>query len=196
MEELGVSVLCFTGHKGMMGPQGTGGLCLARGVEIQPLLYGGTGVQSHEQGQPMDYPIRLEAGTLNSHGIAGLAAAVEFLNRTGVETIHRRECGLMRRFYEGVRDLPGVTVYGDFSGDRAPIVALNVAGLDSGEVADNLDRDYGIAVRAGAHCAPRMHAALGTTEQGAVRFSFGWYNTEAEIDAAIEAVRVLARESS
>ena len=196
MEELGVSVLCFTGHKGMMGPQGTGGLCLARGVEIQPILYGGTGVQSHEQGQPMDYPIRLEAGTLNSHGIAGLAAAVEFLNRTGVETIHRRECGLMRRFYEGVRDLPGVTVYGDFSGDRAPIVALNVAGLDSGEVADNLDRDYGIAVRAGAHCAPRMHAALGTTEQGAVRFSFGWYNTEAEIDAAIEAVRALARESS
>lgn len=196
MENLGISVLCFTGHKGMMGPQGTGGLCIAEGVEIQPLLYGGTGVQSHEQGQPMDYPTRLEAGTLNGHGIAGLAAAVAFLNRTGVATIHRRELGLMTRFYEGVRDLPGVTVYGNFSGDRAPIVALNLEGMDSGEAADLLDQDYGIAVRAGAHCAPRMHAALGTTDQGAVRFSFGWYNTEAEVDAAVEAVRALARETA
>ena len=196
MGDLGISVLCFTGHKGMMGPQGTGGLCVAEGVEIQPLLYGGTGVQSHEQGQPMDYPTRLEAGTLNGHGIAGLAAAVAFLNRTGMETIHRWELGLMTRFYEGVLDLPGVTVYGDFSGDRAPIVALNLEGMDSSGAADLLDQDYGIAVRAGAHCAPRMHAALGTTEQGAVRFSFGWYNTEAEVDAAVEAGRALARETA
>ena len=100
----------------------------------------------------------------------------------------------MRRFLRGVRDIPGVTVYGDFSGDRAAIVALNIRDYDSGEVSDALAQDYGIATRPGAHCAPRMHRALGTEQQGAVRFSFSWYNTEAETDQAIRAVRELAEE--
>ena len=192
VEEDGISVLCFTGHKGLMGPQGTGGLVIAPGVEIRPFKTGGTGVQSHLRSQPEAYPTRLEAGTLNGHGIAGLSAAVDFLNETGTGTIHRQELALMRRFYEGVRAVPGVTVYGDFDHDRAPIVTLNVGDMDSGEVSDILMEDFGIAVRSGAHCAPRMHAALGTTAQGAVRFSFGYFNTQADADAAVEAVRSIA----
>ena len=194
VEEDHISALCFTGHKGMMGPQGTGGLVIGRGVEIRPFKTGGTGVQSHLKEQPSAYPTRLEAGTLNGHGIAGLSAAVDFLNDTGIETIHAREEKLMRRFYEGVRAVPGVTVYGDFDHRRAPIVTLNIGDMDSGEVSDILMEDFGIAVRSGAHCAPRMHEALGTTAQGAVRFSFGYFNTEADADAAIEAVRSIAEE--
>lgn len=110
-----------------------------------------------------------------------------------MEAIRAHETALMRRFYEGVRDIPGVTVYGDFAHERTAVVALNIADLDSGEVADALAEDYGIATRSGAHCAPRLHRALGTEGQGAVRFSFGWYNTEEETDAAIRAVEELAR---
>lgn len=193
MTALGIDVLCFTGHKGLMGPQGTGGLCIREGVEIRPWKVGGTGVQTHLHEQPAQYPTRLEAGTLNAHGLAGLHAALEFLNRTGQDVIRAHEERLMRRFYDGVRAIDGVTVYGDFSAPRAAIVALNLGDADSSEVADALAQEFGIAVRAGAHCAPRMHDALGTAEQGAVRFSFGWFNTDEEIDAAIAAVRSLAQ---
>ncbi len=195
MTALGVDVLCFTGHKGLMGPQGTGGLCIRPGVEIRPLLRGGSGVHSFDRHQPEAYPTRLEAGTLNSHGIAGLDAAADYLLEVGVEAIHQKEQALMRRFYEGVRHIDGVTVYGDFSPpQRAAIVALNIRDYDSAEIADVLSADYGIATRPGAHCAPRMHEALGTVQQGAVRFSFSAFNTEEEIDAAIAAVKELAQE--
>ena len=195
MTALGVDVLCFTGHKGLMGPQGTGGLCIRPGVEIRPLLRGGSGIHSFDRHQPEAYPTRLEAGTLNSHGIAGLDAAVDYLLEVGVEAIHQKEQALMRRFYECVRHIDGVTVYGDFSpSQRAAIVALNIRDYDSAEIADVLSADYGIATRHGAHCAPRMHEALGTVQQGAVRFSFSVFNTEEEIDAAIAAVAELARE--
>lgn len=193
MEALGVDVLCFTGHKGLMGPQGTGGLCIRPGVEIAPWKVGGSGVHSYDRHQPMEYPTRLEAGTLNSHGIAGLSAALDVILERGVEDIQRAEHALMQRFYEGVRDIPGVTVYGDFSApERCAIVALNIRDYDSSAVSDELTVTYGIATRPGAHCAPRMHKALGTTEQGAVRFSFSCYNTEQEVDAAIAAVRAIA----
>ena len=195
MTALGVDVLCFTGHKGLMGPQGTGGLCIRPGVEIRPLLRGGSGIHSFDRHQPEAYPTRLEARTLNSHGIAGLDAAVDYLLEVGVEAIHQKEQALMRRFYECVRHIDGVTVYGDFSpSQRAAIVALNIRDYDSAEIADVLSADYGIATRPGAHCAPRMHEALGTVQQGAVRFSFSVFNTEEEIDAAIAAVAELARE--
>ena len=176
-----------------MAPQGTGGLVAAPGVEIRPLKTGGTGVQSYRRSQPEEYPTRLESGTLNGHGIAGLSAAVDFLNEITPAAIHAHETALMSTFYNKVSALPGVTVYGDFTQDRAPIVSLNIGGMDSGEVAEILSDDYGIAVRSGAHCAPRLHRALGTEGQGAVRFSFGWYNTEEETDAAIRAVEELAR---
>ena len=188
-----ISVLCFTGHKGLMGPQGTGGLCIRPGVELRPLLRGGTGIHSYDREQPQAYPARLEAGTLNTHGIAGLHAALKFIEKQTVQAIGAHERALMRRFYDGVKDLDGVTVYGDFSrSERAAIVALNIRDYDSAEVADALFADYDIATRAGAHCAPRMHEALGTVQQGAVRFSFSYFNTENEVDTAIAAVRELA----
>ena len=195
MTALGIDVLCFTGHKGLMGPQGTGGLCIRPGVNIRPLLRGGSGVHSFDRHQPEAYPTRLEAGTLNSHGIAGLDAAADYLLEAGVEAIHQKEQALMRRFYEGVRHIGGVTVYGDFTApQRAAIVALNIRDYDSAEISDVLSADYGIATRPGAHCAPRMHEALGTVRQGAVRFSFSVFNTEEEVDAAIAAVAELALE--
>lgn len=193
MQKMHIDVLCFTGHKGLMGPQGTGGLCIRPGVEVQPLLRGGTGIHSYDRGQPQAYPARLEAGTLNTHGLAGLHAALEFIEQHGVQVIGARERALMRRFYDGVRGIPGVAVYGDFEQDeRAAIVTLNIRDYASGEVADALFEDCGIATRAGAHCAPRMHEALGTVEQGAVRFSFAFFNTEDEVDMAVRAVRELA----
>lgn len=193
MERMGIGILCFTGHKGLMGPQGTGGLCIGEGVEIRPFKTGGSGIHSFSKTQPEAYPTRLEAGTLNGHGIAGLGAAVDHILKTGVDAIGQREEMLMRRFYEGVSGIEGVTVYGDFSGRRrAAIVALNIRDMDSAEVSDILSEAYGIATRPGVHCAPRMHEALGTREQGAVRFSFSYYNTEAEADAAVNAVKELA----
>ena len=192
MEKDHIDVLCFTGHKGMLGPQGTGGLCVREGVSIRPFKVGGTGVQSHLKTQPEQMPTRLEAGTLNAHGIAGLSAAVDFLMKTGLENIREKEAALAARFYAGVKAIPGVTVYGDFSCDRAPIVSLNIRDYPSSAVSDALMQQYGIATRSGAHCAPRLHAALGTDTQGAVRFSFGYFNTNEEIDAAIRAVAEIA----
>ena len=195
MEKQHIDVVCFTGHKSLLGPQGTGGLCVREGVDIRPFAVGGTGVQSFLAAQPEEYPTRLEAGTLNSHGLAGLSAAVDFLLETGTDNIRAHETALARRFYEKVREMPGITVYGDFSKtERAPVVTLNIADADSGEVSDELAERFGIATRPGAHCAPRLHRALGTEDQGAVRFSWSYFNTEAETDAAAEAVRILAEE--
>lgn len=193
METMGIDILCFTGHKGLMGPQGTGGLCLREGVEIAPWKVGGSGVHSYRRQQPAQYPTRLEAGTLNGHGIAGLSAAFVYLQKAGPTAVQEKENALMRRFYNGVKDVDGVKVYGDFSArERAAIVALNIRDYDSGSVADELSERYGIATRSGAHCAPRMHTALGTVDSGAVRFSFSWFNTEQEVETAILAVKEIA----
>lgn len=193
METMGIDILCFTGHKGLMGPQGTGGLCVREGIEIRPWKVGGSGVWSYDRRQPEEMPTRLEAGTLNSHGIAGLSASLDYLKEVGVEQIAGKEIALARRFYEGVQSIEGVTVYGDFSTwERTAIVTLNIRDWQSAITADELAETYNIATRPGAHCAPRMHQALGTVDQGAVRFSFSWFNTEEEVDAAIAAVRELA----
>lgn len=193
MGQMGIHVLCFTGHKSLRGPQGTGGICVAENVVIRPLLVGGSGIRSYERTHPADMPAALEAGTLNGHGIAGLYAALTHLKQEGIGRIRSRELMLMRRFYDGVRAIPEIVVYGDFEEElRAPIVALNLGDLDSGWVADELAVAYGISTRAGAHCAPLMHEALGTKEQGAVRFSFSYSNTEEEVDQAVEAIREIA----
>lgn len=195
VQNTGIDVLCFTGHKGLMGPQGTGGMYVRTGVEIRPLLSGGSGIDTYNPHHPSQMPTALEAGTLNGHGIAGLGAAVAFLEETGLDVIREKEQSLMRRFYEGISCIPGVKVYGDFdTRERAAIVSFNIGDYDSSEVSDELNVEYGIVTRPGAHCAPLMHKALGTVEQGAVRFSFSYYNTEEEVDAAIRAVRELAQE--
>ena len=193
MERMQIDILCFTGHKGLMGPQGTGGLCIREGVEIRPFKRGGSGIHSYDREQPKSYPTRLEAGTLNSHGIAGLSAAVDYIRKIGIHMIQEKEQELMWRFYDGIHNIPGITIYGDFSTkNRAAILSLNIKGYDSGTVSDILSEEYDIATRSGAHCAPRMHQALGTVETGAVRFSFSWFNTREEVDIAIEAIREIA----
>ncbi|MGF0018493.1 aminotransferase class V-fold PLP-dependent enzyme [Sporofaciens sp. SGI.106] len=197
VQEMNIDVLCFTGHKSLMGPQGTGGMYVREGLAIRPLKSGGSGVQTYSKTHPTDMPTALEAGTLNGHGIAGLHAALEVIERTGMDHIREKEQDLMWRFYEGVKDIPGVKVYGDFSSkNRCPIVTLNIGDYDSSEVSDELLTEYNISTRPGAHCAPLMHEALGTVEQGAVRFSFSHCNTEEEVDTAIEAIRELAREDA
>lgn len=191
--ELGIDILCFTGHKGLMGPQGTGGIYVRPGLAVRPFKVGGSGVHSFLTTHPSEMPTVLEAGTLNGHGIAGLNAALDFLLDTGIEKIHAHEDKLMRRFVQGVQQLPAVKLYGDYQAEeRAAIVALNIGTLDSAAVSDILWEDYQICVRAGAHCAPLLHRHFGTEKQGAVRFSFGYFNTEAEVDIAIEAVKELA----
>ena len=195
VQQMHIDILCFTGHKGLLGPQGTGGLYIRDGVEVRPLLSGGSGVQTYLRRHPQQMPTALEAGTLNGHGIAGLGAAARYILDTGMDTIRRKEQELMWALYEGVREIPGITIYGDFSTkNRCPIVSLNIRDYDSGEVSDALASEYGIATRPGAHCAPLMHKALGTVEQGAVRFSFSHYNTEEEINITVSALRELAQE--
>lgn len=195
VQRMQIDVLCFTGHKGLLGPQGIGGMYVREGLAVRPLKCGGSGVQTYSKTHPAEMPTALEAGTLNGHGIAGLGAAVDYLNETGIDVVREKEQRLMRKFYEGVKEIPDVKVYGDFSTfDRCAIVALNIGDFDSSEVSDALLTEYSISTRSGGHCAPLMHEALGTVEQGAVRFSFSNYNTDEEVDAAIAAVRELAQD--
>ena len=195
VQEMGIDILCFTGHKSLLGPQGTGGLYVRPGVEVRPLLSGGSGVQTYLRRHPPQMPTALEAGTLNAHGLAGLRAAVGYIQQVGLDAIREQELDLMWNFYRRVSAIPGVTVYGDFSQHlRCPIVALNVGDYDSSQVSDALSAQYGIATRPGAHCAPLMHRALGTVEQGAVRFSFSRFNTREEIETAASALAELAQE--
>ena len=194
MQAMGLDIVCFTGHKGLMGPQGTGGLAVAEGVDVAPWAMGGTGVHSFDTLQPLEWPTRLEAGTLNGHGIAGLAAGLDFIEtQGGVEAIAAHERALADRFLAGVREIPGITLYGAFDQPtRSAIVSLNVGDVDSAEISDALMQGWGIATRPGAHCAPLMHRALGTERQGVVRFSFGYFNTDEEVDIAVEALLDLA----
>lgn len=195
VQEMHIDILCFTGHKGLLGPQGTGGMYVRNGLELKPLKCGGSGVDTYNKHHPTEMPTALEAGTLNGHGIAGLGAGVSYIQRKGMETIRERELSYMWKFYNGVKDIPNVNIYGDFeTKKRCPIVTLNIGDYDSSEVSDELLMTYNISTRPGAHCAPLMHKALGTVEQGAVRFSFSHYNTEEEITVAIHAIEELAKE--
>ena len=193
VQDMKIDILCFTGHKGLLGPQGTGGIYVRDGVYLPPFKCGGSGVDTYNHHQPDQMPTRLEAGTLNGHGIAGLQAGVNYLLEHGIDSVRKTEQDLMWMFYNGVKDIPGVTVYGDFdTTDRCPICTINIRDYDSSEVSDELLMTYDISTRPGAHCAPLMHEALGTVEQGAVRFSFSHFNTEEEIQTAINAVKILA----
>lgn len=194
IDKLGIDVLCFTGHKGLLGPQGTGGLCIRQGLDILPLKVGGSGLHSYSETHPADLPEALEAGTANAHGIAGLLAGVEYIQATGMDTIRDRELELATLFRQGIAAIPGVRIYGDPARPHAPLVTLNIGSLDSGEVGDRLATLYDICVRSGAHCAPLAHLALGTRSQGAVRFSFSSFNTEEEIQRGIRAIAAIAAE--
>ena len=194
MEQDHISAICFTGHKGLFGPQGTGGIALADGVCVKPLLSGGSGVHSFERKHPMELPAALEAGTLNGHGIAGLHAALDWIKKTGIAAIHEKEMALAEQFQRGIETIPGIHLYG---GEKrvAAIVSCNLADLDSAYVSDCLAEDYGIATRAGVHCAPLMHTHFGTEKQGMVRFSFSCFNTTEEVEKAVRAMQDIAAEN-
>lgn len=191
--KMGIDILCFTGHKGLFGPQGTGGLYVREGLTLSPLKSGGSGIHSFDRQHPTDMPTALEAGTLNGHGIAGLNAGLDYILSTGVKNIHAKEISLAHRFVNGISDISDLKLYGDIDAPlRAPIISLNIGNMSSASVSDILWEDYEICVRAGAHCAPLMHKTFGTEKQGAVRFSFSCFNTEAEIDTAIRALHEIA----
>ena len=191
--KMGIDILCFTGHKGLFGPQGTGGLYVREGLTLSPLKSGGSGIHSFDRQHPTDMPTALEAGTLNGHGIAGLNAGLDYILSTGVKNIHTKEISLARRFVNGISDISDLKLYGDIDAPlRTPIISLNNGNMSSASVSDILWEDYEICVRAGAHCAPLMHKTFGTEKQGAVRFSFSCFNTEAEIDTAIRAMHEIA----
>lgn len=188
-----IDILCFTGHKGLFGPQGTGGILVDKDVKVEPLKSGGTGVLSTLKNQPANYPEHLEAGTLNSHGIAGLLTAVKWIRETGEQKVADIALNLSNIFYDGIKEIDGVKIYGDFNGDRVPVVSINVRDYDSAELGGFLYDNYGIFTRSGIHCAPLIHKELGTEKTGAVRFSFSYFNTEKDVETAIEAVRKAAK---
>lgn len=194
VQKMGIDVFCFTGHKGLMGPQGTGGLYVRPGVTINPLKVGGSGIHSFDHEHPTAMPEHLEAGTLNVHGIAGLGGALHYLNQIGTEAIIQREQFLIKRLEDQIRDLPGIHLYGNPDNrQRVGILSFNMGDEDSAYVADWLFEEHGIAVRAGAHCAPLMHETLGTKTQGAVRISVSHKTTEEEIDATAKALIELSQ---
>lgn len=196
MERDCVDALCFTGHKSLYGPQGTGGICCGTRFRPRPLMVGGSGSRTFDHDQPAELPVLLEAGTLNAHGIAGLAAGIDHIVAHGPASLWQRANALAARFVDGVRRLDGVVLYGDIDAPtRLPIVSLNIGDMDSAEAAAELAERFGMAVRGGAHCAPLLHMRFGTEKRGAVRFSFSHDNTAEEIDKAIAAVAALAAEA-
>jgi len=193
-----LAACCFTGHKGLMGPQGTGGI-FWRGdfaAECRPLIEGGTGSFSHEEVQPSVLPDKFEAGTPNLPGLAGLLASLEWLEKTRIETVRRREDELGRKLLSGLLEIPGITLYGKRTTEsRLPVFALNFDSLDNGRASLELADRWGIETRPGLHCAPAAHRTLGSFPQGALRISPGFFNTEEEIDLCLEALATLSREN-
>lgn len=185
LEELQADMLCFTGHKGLLGPQGSGGIVVREGLDfpLLPLKKGGSGSDSFSKEHPNTMPDAVEAGTLNTHGIAGLLAGVRYVKKYGVERIFQKEQDLAKHFRKRVSTIPGIQIYGNPKSSHVGIVSLNLPNMDSAECSQKLGK-YGIAVRGGSHCAPLAHGALETTKTGVVRFSFGVMNTKKEVEQA------------
>jgi cysteine desulfurase/selenocysteine lyase len=195
VEEMNIDFLAFPGHKGLLGPQGTGGLYIREGIDVQEIKQGGTGSASHVLEQPHMYPDRYESGTLNGPGIVGLGAGVNYILKKGIKNIREHELQLTKYFLEEVTKIENVKVYGPLNvSEQAPVVAMNIMGMDSSEVSYILDEKYDIATRPGLHCAPLAHKTIGTFEQGVVRFSFGLFNTHQEIDKAVQAIKEISSE--
>ncbi len=189
VEEMNIDILCFTGHKSLYGPQGTGGIYLREGIGLAPLMEGGSGSQSKLKRHPREMPDLLEYGTLNAPAIGALGAGIDFITEAGLEKIRSHEEELVRVFIEGVSQLPHIELYGKLDVKRTPVVTLNIEGTDPAEVSQLLDEEYSIATRPGMHCAPLAHRSIGTYERGAVRFSFGYFNTLEEVNYAVNALK-------
>ncbi len=198
MAAMNLDVVAFTGHKSLLGPMGVGGLCVGEGVEIGHTRAGGTGVKSAQRRHLDEFPFRLEYGTPNMMGIAGLRMGVQFIaERGGVEAIHAREMELMTTLWEGMREIDGVTLYCAESLDNhIPVLSFNIAGFDPAQGGTRLDVDFSVACRTGLHCAPLAHEGIGTSPDGAIRFSLGPFTEEDDVRAGVEAVRELAAEKN
>jgi len=194
VEDDNVDFLGFPGHKGLLAPLGTGALYVGPNVRPRPLYHGGTGTDSEKTLQPEVLPDYYEAGSHNAVGLAGLKAACDFVAAVTPAAMGEHKSALAERFVAGVDDIPGVEYFGprDFS-RHAGVCSVRVAGMDAAEVGHRLDAEFGIMVRAGLHCSPLAHATLGTIETGTVRFSFGYFNTEEQVDAAVRALGKIAR---
>lgn len=190
-DRMQIDLLALTGHKALLGPQGVGALWVRAGVDIAPLLTGGTGGDSLDPEMPVALPDHLEAGTLNAPGIAGLAAALEWLHAEGPPLLRAREMGLKAALHDGLQAIDGVRVVSPAAPDGTPIVTMVAATVDPSTLAARLDREYGILTRPGLHCAPDAHRLLGTERTGAVRFSLGWASTESDVTRALTAVAAL-----
>lgn len=190
--EEGADLVAFTGHKGLLGPQGVGGLWVREDLDMEPLLCGGTGGDSRRREMPARFPERLEAGTPNVPGIAGLLAGCRYLRESGVEAIHRRTSALKERLRDGLDAVPGVRVLSPPDPDGGAVVTVTVEGMDPAAVAKELAERWGVLTRAGLHCAPEAHRLLGTEEEGAVRFSLGWASTEEDVHRAVEGMDAVA----
>jgi cysteine desulfurase family protein len=196
MQAMNIDIVAFTGHKSLLGPMGVGGLCVAEGVEIPHSRAGGTGVNSAQRRHLDEFPFRMEYGTPNMMGIAGLYNGVEFIEeRGGVAAIHAREMELVQILWAEMREIDGVTLYcADSLEHHIPVLSFNIAGFDPGQGGTRLDVDFSVACRTGLHCAPLVHESIGTAPEGAIRFSLGPFTEEADVRAGIEAVRELAAE--
>jgi cysteine desulfurase/selenocysteine lyase len=190
---MGADLLAFPGHKALLGPTGTGGLYVAPAVKLAPLRQGGTGIRSDEERQPEELPEGLEAGTLNTVGIAGLGAALRYLSARGVADVRARETALTARLLSGLREIPSARVHGTGDARRqVGTVSLSLEGWEPVDLAAALEGSFAIAVRAGLHCAPLAHRTLGTYPGGTVRLSVGCFTTEEHVDRALSALRALA----
>lgn len=184
----GADVVAFTGHKGLLGPQGTGGLWVREGLEVDSLLVGGTGGDSRNRRMPPAMPDRLEAGTGNPPGMAGLLAGCRYLAKRGVDAIHEHEMALKAELLDGLSTVPGLDVLSPPAPGGVPVVTVRAGNMDAASLAEHLDREHGVQTRAGLHCAPEVHAILGTTDDGAVRFSLGWASSRSDVEAAVRGV--------
>ena len=190
----GIDFLTFTGHKSLGGPQGTGGLVIGPDVDLRPLMFGGTGSASESENQPAFLPDKLESGTLNAIGIAGLGASLAALTEFGVENVLAHERKLMKLFRDGLKEMPDIEVYGpENTAESVGVLSLNVASRPCEEVGMELERNFDILTRTGLHCAPAAHRTIGTFGRGTVRFSVSRFNTESDIHAALEALSKIAR---
>ncbi|MBN2332393.1 MAG: aminotransferase class V-fold PLP-dependent enzyme [Deltaproteobacteria bacterium] len=196
MDDLDIDIFCFTGHKSLLGPQGTGGLYLKSGINPLPLIRGGTGSRSEAEYQPEFLPDYYESGTPNTIGLAGLAAGLDFVNKSTVAAIHRHEYALTRHLCEELKNIPGLTLHGPPVGkDRLPVISFTIDHLAPSEIGFHLDRQYDMMVRVGLHCAPLAHKTIGTFPRGTVRLTPGYFNTMEEMEKTARAIRQIAGSS-
>ncbi len=193
VQTMGIDLLAFTGHKSLLGPQGTGGLYIREGLSLAPLKEGGTGGNSESSLQPEECPDRYESGTLNTPGLAGLGAGIKFIFEVGLAQIREKERVLTEKLIEGLESIPGVLLFGPKRGqERAPLISFNIADREPAEVSFLLDKVFNIATRSGLHCAPDAHLTIGTFPQGTVRLSLGYFNTLDEVNRTLEAISSIA----